>query len=88
MMGFGFGGFGIVYMLIFWVVIIGLGVWLLSNLFPRGTSSVSTRATARRDDGLESPLEVVQRRYARGEISKVEYDEIRRDLESLPKSVD
>lgn len=80
MMGFGFGGLGIVYMLIFWLVIIGLGVWVLSTLFPRGTKSVSSDTSSRRDDGLESPLEVLKRRCARGEISRAEYDEINRDL--------
>ena len=30
----------------------------------------------------ESPLEVLKKRYVRGEISKVEYDRIRRDIES------
>jgi putative membrane protein len=81
MMGFGFGGYGIIYMLIFWVVIIGLAVWLLSNIFPKGTDDVSPRPTTRQNDPPESPLEILKRRYARGEISKAEYEEMRRDLD-------
>jgi putative membrane protein len=81
MMGFSFGGFGIVYMLIFWVVIVGLAVWLLSSLFPRGTNNTSSHATTRQNEPLESPLEILQQRYARGEISKAEYEEMRRDLD-------
>jgi putative membrane protein len=30
----------------------------------------------------DRPTEILKRRYARGEISKEEYDEMRRDLES------
>jgi putative membrane protein len=74
MMGFGFGGFGMVYMLIFWVLIIGLAVWLLTRLFPAGTDR------ARRSDGKESALDILQMRYARGEISQREYEQMRRDI--------
>ncbi len=81
MMRFGFGGLGIVYMFIFWVAIIGLAVWLLSQLFPRATDDVSSRSAAQGGDLSESPLEILQQRYARGEISKAEYEEMRRDLE-------
>jgi putative membrane protein len=81
MMGFGFGGFGFIFMLIFWVVIIALAVWLLSNLFPRVTSSSPFQPIVRRDDPFESPLEILQQRYARGEISRAEYEEMRRALQ-------
>ena len=83
MMGFGMGGFGgldVVYMLIFWVVIIGLGVWLLSRLFPRVTGDTPSRSTTGRGDLSESPLEILRQRYARGELSRTEYEEMRRDL--------
>jgi putative membrane protein len=33
------------------------------------------------DEGRERPLEIAQRRYAAGEISREEYEQIRRDLE-------
>ena len=77
-MGFGLGGFGLIIMLIFWVVIIGLAVWFLSTLFPRATNQASN--TSPQAGRTESPLEVLQRRYARGEITKAEYEEMRRDL--------
>ena len=71
MMGMGFG-FGLVWMIIFWVIIVGLAVWLLSSLFPRAIES------SRNEKGnfSDPPLEIVQERYARGEISKEEYDEM------------
>ncbi len=81
MMGFGsFGGLGIIYMLIFWVVIIGVGVWLLSRIFPRATADVSPRGPLPRNRSSESAQEILKARYARGEITKAEYDEIRSDL--------
>ncbi len=76
MMGFGFGGFGMVFMLLFWLGIVGLAIWFLSSVFPR-TGSRSA------DDHHSSPsaLDVLKERYARGEISKAEYEEMRRVLQ-------
>ena len=80
MMGgnFGFGmmnGFGGIFMILLWIVIIGLGVWLISGLVSRtNTQSPSNLPLA------ESPLDILQKRYARGEITKEQYDEMRRDL--------
>jgi putative membrane protein len=34
----------------------------------------------REDGDSETPLEILQKRYARGEITKEEYEEIKRDL--------
>ncbi|NOZ28932.1 MAG: SHOCT domain-containing protein [Chloroflexi bacterium] len=79
MMGFGFGGLGLIFMLIFWVVIIGLALWLLSSLFPQATRSTQPRTPAQQPP--ESPLEILKRRYASGEISKAEYEQMRQDLE-------
>jgi len=36
MMGLGFGGLGLIFMLVFWVVIIGLAVWFLGQSLPAG----------------------------------------------------
>ncbi len=74
MMGFGFGGFGLIFMLVFWVAIIALAVWLLSNLFPRVTSTSPGQPTVQRSAPGDSALEILRQRYARGEISKAEYE--------------
>ena len=67
-------GFGMLLMLLFWIlVILGIAVlirWLLVQS-PQGRGS--------RD---KSPLEIVQERYARGEIDREEYEQKKRDLES------
>jgi putative membrane protein len=90
----GFGGWGTIYMIVFWAIIIALAVWLLSRLFPNGTDDTSSprhNQTGWRDSvespsvespSVESPIEVLKRRYARGEITKMEYEEIRQDLET------
>ncbi|MDE2309682.1 MAG: SHOCT domain-containing protein [Betaproteobacteria bacterium] len=66
-------GFGMVFMLLFWVlVILGIAVlirWLLAQSPPSGGSHDKT------------PLEIVQERYARGEIDREEYEQKKRDLE-------
>jgi putative membrane protein len=66
----GGGGMGVL-MILFWVVVIIALVLLISAVFSgRSTSSHA-----------ESALEILQKRYARGEIDKVRYDAMRRDLE-------
>ncbi len=79
MMAFGMGGFGILFMILIWGGLLALVVWGLSVLVPRigansGSSSVSPRPPE------PSALEVLKQRYARGEISKDEYESMRRDI--------
>ncbi|MCL5999597.1 MAG: SHOCT domain-containing protein [Chloroflexi bacterium] len=81
MMGFGFG-FGGILMVIFWVAIIGLAVWLLSWLFPRAIHNVSSNGTLQRADVPDSPTEILKQRYARGEITKDQFEQMRRDVEA------
>lgn len=72
--GMGFGGF--IWMILFWVVIVGGGIWLLAAIFPRINSSPKDRSEP--DD---EPLMILKQRYARGELSKEEFETIRHDLE-------
>jgi len=65
--GFGIPGLG---MWIFWILLIVLIIWAVS-LF-------STR-DAPREKG-RTALEILEERYARGEIDKAEFDGKRRDL--------
>jgi putative membrane protein len=64
-----FGG----WMIIVWVLIIALIVWGVIALVKRGTSASDT--PRKRD-----PLEIAGERYARGEISTEEYEEIKKNL--------
>lgn len=82
MMGWGFHGAGFVFMLIFWILVIALAVWLVSALFPRSTSTSPSQHTAAYGGSSESALETLKRRYAQGEITRAEYEDIQRDLMS------
>ena len=80
MMGgnFGFGmmnGFGGVFMILLWIVIIGLGVWLISGLVSRTNSQPPANLPP-----AESALDILKKRYARGEITKEQFEEMRHTL--------
>ena len=74
MMGLGMG-LGILVLLVFWAVLIVGGVWLVRGLFAQGDRSGGNRGAP------PTPRQILDQRYARGELSKEEYDLIRRDLE-------
>lgn len=76
MMGPGMmGGFGWMWLMpIFWIVVLGLIVWAVVTAVRRpGEADSSSRST-------DSALEILKRRYARGEINKEEYEEKKKDL--------
>jgi len=64
-----FGG----WMIIVWVVIIALIVWGVVALVKHSSSTSDT--SHKRD-----PLEIARERYAKGEINKEEYEEIKKNL--------
>jgi putative membrane protein len=69
----GFGMWGGIMMLIFWgAVIVGV-VFLVKWI-------VDQNRTTKRRDIDESPLEILQKRYAMGEITTQEFEEKKRDL--------
>ena len=72
--GMGMGWFGFLMMAIFWIGLIAATVWLFSNLFPQNAQTSAGNAP-------ESPTTILKKRYARGEISKEEFEAIRQDLE-------
>jgi len=61
---------------IFWIVIIGLVVWLIV----RGSNRSYTNQNMHREK--ENPLNIIKLRYAKGEITKEEYETMKKDLES------
>ena len=68
----GYGMFGMVLMLLFWALIIVGIVLVVRWLFNRGG-----RESPGTDD---SALEILEKRYARGEIDKETFDAMRKDL--------
>ena len=73
MMG-GYGAMGL--MGAFWVVVLGLIIWAVLGA-ARGTGQSGSSDSASRP---ESSLEILKKRYARGEINKAEYEEKKKDL--------
>jgi uncharacterized membrane protein len=79
-MGFQFGGSSIVYTIILVTAVILLAIGLLSLLFPSTGSDSSTRSSTRHGESSGAALNILRRRYDRGELSNAEYEQMRRDL--------
>lgn len=74
MMGgmWGFGAFGMVFMVLFWGLLIFLFVWGITRLTVGQKGSIS--------DSHESSLEILKRRLASGEITDEEYEKTRKKI--------
>ncbi|USH00143.1 SHOCT domain-containing protein [Thermococcus argininiproducens] len=74
MMGFGyFGIVGAIFMLLFWVAIIVAVVWFIKWIIEQ-SSSGATKTSKNR------ALEILDEKYARGEIDDEEYERRKRKL--------
>jgi putative membrane protein len=73
----GFGGIGIIFMVLFWGALILGAVWLVKNLFNVKQSNFAGLAAPRGS----SAREILDQRYAQGEISREEYETIKQDLQ-------
>ena len=58
-------------MMFWWIIIVCLVVFSGIAISKQGSFS---------KDRVESPLEIAKKRYASGEISKEEFDQIRKDI--------
>ena len=70
MMGYGYGGG---FMWLIFLLLVGVVIYfLLQTSKPKGS------------DGsiMETPLDILKKRYAKGEIDKGEFDQMKKDLES------
>ena len=63
-MMYGFGFTGVLFMMIFWIAIILLIVWIIKEI----------------TKNKESALELLEKRYAKGEINKKQYLEMKKTL--------
>ena len=66
------GAGGWLLMSVLWVALIGLLVWAVASLFPRGDRT--------QGDLAERPEEILDRRLAAGEIDPATYDSLRGKL--------
>jgi putative membrane protein len=71
-MGFGDFGFSWIFTVVFWALVI-LGVIYLIKYITGSDRKESQRETA---------LDILKKRYARGEINKEEFEEKKKDLSS------
>ena len=72
-------GFGLLFMILFWGLVI-LGIVALVRWLARESQA------GREQDGRalprdKTPLEIVQERYAHGEIDRAEFEQKRQDLQ-------
>jgi putative membrane protein len=72
--GYGMGLFGSIFMIAFWVLILA-GVFFLIKWLVRGSSGHVGDARPG-----SSALEILEERYARGEIDREEFEQKKRDL--------
>ena len=63
---------GWIVMTVLWVVVIGLVVWAVAALFPRGRGHDEERR--------ETPEDILDRRFARGDLDAETYREMREEL--------
>ena len=72
----GFGVLGLLLMILFWGGLILLAVWLVGALF-RGSNQSQT-TTSNHSFNVREILDI---RYARGEITREQYELMKRDLD-------
>ena len=70
-MMWGYGGMGMIFMALFWFGVVALVVWAI-----RGTGD-----TRSRQDSSNRAIEILEQRYARGEIDTEELQQRRAQLE-------
>ena len=75
--GMGFGGIGLILMFLFWGGLIFGGVWLVKTLFASNQQNQSGNSASTQS----SPHEILDQRYARGEIDRDQYEIMKQDLQ-------
>lgn len=74
-MMWGWGGwFGMIFMIIFWILVIVGAIYLIKWLMGNFQKSRDSSA------GTNRALEILKERYARGEISREEFNQAKQDL--------
>lgn len=75
--GMGLGGIGLLFMLLFWGGLIFGGVWLVKAIFTGG-QQIPRGPEAPRG---QSAREILNQRYARGEITREQFETMKQDLQ-------
>ncbi len=82
MFGAGMMLFGGLLFLAFWGVIIAGAIWLVVTLIraSQGQTPLALPPTPSPTSPPQTPLEILKLRYAKGEITKEQFEEMRRNL--------
>ena len=73
---FGFGGtIAVILPILFWVAVIALGVWVVVSFISRSNRPASSDLPP-----AETALDILKKRYARGEITKEQFDAISHEV--------
>jgi len=72
-------------LILFWAAVLGIGL-LVVLLLVRALSAGGTRPGEQAP--RESALDILQKRYARGELSREQYQQMRQDLEGPQSTAD
>ncbi len=90
MWGYTYGWDGMLWMgvsMLFWVVLLGLAIWLLVRWLTRSTTP-AVPPSAGIPPNTPSALEILRQRYARGEIDAETFETMRAHLEKSAVSND
>lgn len=69
--GYGMGAWGILLMFLFWALVIAGIVWIVrAAVSPSGANQ-----------NRDSALDILERRFAHGEISREEFKQMKKDLQ-------
>jgi len=77
--GYGMGAGGWIAMTIFWVGLITLIIWTISRALPSG-NAWGRDSTPQRDSGADSAEDILDRRFAAGELDEETYRSMRATL--------
>ena len=75
MHGFGFGIGGFLGMILIWGFLIAGSIWLIKVLFSGGINQ-----PRQKNEHDEQAIEILNKRYARGEITRDEFELMKSDL--------
>ena len=67
-LGYGYWSFWNIIWLLFWIGIIVLIIWLIYNFI------------IKKEEVSETPINILQKRFAKGEITKKQFDEMKKEL--------
>lgn len=82
MMGgyYGVGSFWMILMPLLWIALLGAVIWAVIRLTQGPGRGVAGGSAHREAERRETPLEILDRRYASGDIDAAAYDEARARL--------